>query len=173
MFTSTESYLISNFKKQVISLPLVSHHVGTQRRTQNLWETVEIKKNEEEEEHQRNTNVAKTTKKNGKLSRKETEICERCIRSWNLLRNYLKWVKNYKEICDSVSGRYSFFGWNQVFRPVQLERSRYYLYLNWYGMRSFLYYSRHRYGKYRPYRSVRYETDYIAMHTQRVHLTWL
>ena len=43
MFTSTESYLISNFKKPVISLPLVrdiSHHMGSKRKTQNFWEAV-------------------------------------------------------------------------------------------------------------------------------------
>ena len=102
-------------------------------------------KKNEEEEHQRNTDVAETTKKNGKLGRKETEIRERCIRSWNLLRNYLRWVKNYKEICISVSGRYPFSGRNPIFRPVQPERSRYFRYLNRYGMRSFLYRSRHRY----------------------------
>ena len=105
-------------------------------------------KKNEEEEHQRNIDITKTTNKNGKLSRKETKICEKCIRSWNLLRNYLRWVKNYKEFCISVSGRYPFFGRTPVFRPVQLECSRYCRYLNRYEMRSFLYHSRHRYGKY-------------------------
>ena len=66
------------------------------------------------EEHRR----CRDPKKNRKLSRKETEIRERCIRSLNLLRNYLRWVKNYQEICIFVSGRYPFSGRNPVFWPV-------------------------------------------------------
>ena len=81
------------------------------------------------EEH-RVTDVVETAKKNGKLSRKETEIQERCIRSWNLLRNYLKWVKNYKEICVFVSGWYPFSGRNLVFLLVQPKGFWYCWYLN-------------------------------------------
>ena len=124
------------------------------------------KKKEKEEEHQRNTDVVETTKKNGKLSRKETKIHDRCIRSWNLLRNYLRWVKNYKEIRVSISGRYPFSSWNPVFRSVLPEHFRYCWYLNQYEMRSFLYRSRHRYGKYWPYRLVRYKTDYTKWYLE-------
>ena len=140
------------------------HPKENSKSLRNNWD----KKNEEEEEHQRNTDVVKTTKKNGKLSRKEVEIGERCIRSWNLLRNYLRWEKNYKEICIFVSGRYPFSGRNPIFWLIQSECSRYCRYLNRYEMRSFLYRSRHRYGKYRPYQPVRYEIDYTAQWTYKV-----
>ena len=85
MFTFTESYLISNFKKQVISISLVrdvSHHMGLPKKNSKSLRSSKDKKkkNKEEEEDKRNTDIAKTTKKNGKLSRKEIKIQERSIR---------------------------------------------------------------------------------------------
>ena len=47
---------------------------------------------------------------------------ERCIRSWDLLRNILRRVKNYIAICVIVSGRYPFSGRNLVSLPVQPKR---------------------------------------------------
>ena len=107
MFTSTKSYLISNFKKLVLSPSLWSVITWAPKAKlfEKQWprrkisgEKLSRKRKRRLEEH-RHRRDHKEKWVGEKLSKKETEIQERCIKSWALLRNYLRWVKNYKEIC--------------------------------------------------------------------------
>ena len=56
---------------------------------------------------------------------------------------------------------YIFSGRNPVFIPVCLKRLRYSRYLNRNETRAFLYRPKHRYSKFRRYRSVRYEINFL------------